>query len=195
MTIHAVRDWFNQLPARKKGVVVTALLCVLITIGYVPQRNPYVLQPSDFKEAQAAARPELEQLARNIPLVTADGPTVALRKLYNEKPVFVYFWLTWSDTAQAELPILEDLYKTYGHDVDFLIVCLDRDAHTRQKIAADWSYTMPLYFASMDSADTYNVYSVPMYYVIHQGGKILDIHKGGFNTRRLSYSLEEVKRN
>ena len=138
---------------------------------------------------------QLEQLARNIPLVTADGQTVALRKLYNEKPVFVYFWLTWSDTAQAELPILEDLYKTYGHDVDFLIVCLDRDAHTRQKIAADWSYTMPLYFASMDSADTYNVYSVPMYYVIHQGGKILDIHKGGFNTRRLSYSLEEVKRN
>ena len=48
MTIHAVRDWFNQLPARKKGVVVTALLSVCFIFPFSFQ-SPAGLRPCNKK--------------------------------------------------------------------------------------------------------------------------------------------------
>ena len=167
-----MKDMWRRLPLKKKIVVLLTLLCIGLTIGYLPEPYPHVLTKEEIKEAESVSRSQTEVLAPNVSLIDQAGHTVSMQSLYNKKPVLLYFWMSWSDMAAKELPVLDDMYRQQGRDVYFVIVCLDRGDAARQRIESGWSYDMPLYFASMETAGTYNVYEVPQWIMIDRGGTI-----------------------
>ena len=184
-----MKDMWRKLPLRKKVVVLLTLLCIGLTIGYLPEPYPHVLTKEEIKEAEAVSRSQTEVLAHNVSLTDQAGHSVSIQSLYNKKPVFLYFWMSWSDMAAKELPVLAEMYREQGREVYFVVVCLDRGEAARQQIESAWPYDMPLYFASMETAGIYNVYEVPQWFMIGRGGTILDKHAGSLDRKQLAYSL------
>lgn len=121
-----MKDMWRRLPLKKKIVVLLTLLCIGLTIGYLPEPYPHVLTKEEIKEAESVSRSQTEVLAPNVSLIDQAGHTVSMQSLYNKKPVLLYFWMSWSDMAAKELPVLDDMYRQQGRDVYFVIVCLDR---------------------------------------------------------------------
>lgn len=184
-----MKDMWRKLPLRKKVVVLLTLLCIGLTIGYLPEPYPHVLTKEEIKEAEAVSRSQTEVLAHNVSLTDQAGHSVSIQSLYNKKPVFLYFWMSWSDMAAKELPVLDEMYREQGREVYFVVVCLDRGEAARQQIESAWPYDMPLYFVSMETAGIYNVYEVPQWFMIGRGGTILDKHAGSLDRKQLAYSL------
>lgn len=184
-----MKDMWRRLPLKKKIVVLLTLLCIGLTIGYLPEPYPHVLTKEEIKEAESVSRSQTEVLAPNVSLIDQAGHTVSMQFLYNKKPVLLYFWMSWSDMAAKELPVLDDMYRQQGRDVYFVIVCLDRGDAARQRIESGWSYDMPLYFASMETAGTYNVYEVPRWIMIDRGGTIREKRTGSLDQQQLEYAL------
>jgi len=184
-----MKDMWRRLPLKKKIVVLLTLLCIGLTIGYLPEPSPHVLTKEEIKEAESVSRSQIEVLAPNVSLIDQAGHTVSMQSLYNKKPVLLYFWMSWSDMAAKELPVLDDMYRQQGRDVYFVIVCLDRGDAARQRIESGWSYDMPLYFASMETAGTYNVYEVPQWIMIDRGGTIREKRTGSLDQQQLEYAL------
>ena len=184
-----MKDMWRRLPLKKKIVVLLTLLCIGLTIGYLPEPYPHVLTKEEIKEAESVSRSQTEVLAPNVSLIDQAGHTVSMQSLYNKKPVLLYFWMSWSDMAAKELPVLDDMYRQQGRDVYFVIVCLDRGDAARQRIESGWSYDMPLYFASMETAGTYNVYEVPQWIMIDRGGTIREKRTGSLDHQQLEYAL------
>ena len=184
-----MKDMWRRLPLKKKIVVLLTLLCIGLTIGYLPEPYPHVLTKEEIKEAESVSRSQTEVLAPNVSLIDQAGHTVSMQSLYNKKPVLLYFWMSWSDMAAKELPVLDDMYRQQGRDVYFVIVCLDRGDAARQRIESGWCYDMPLYFASMETAGTYNVYEVPQWIMIDRGGTIQEKRTGSLDQQQLEYAL------
>ncbi|WP_158570614.1 TlpA disulfide reductase family protein [Megasphaera sp. AM44-1BH] len=184
-----MKDMWRRLPLKKKIVVLLTLLCIGLTIGYLPEPYPHVLTKEEIKEAESVSRSQTEVLAPNVSLIDQAGHTVSMQSLYNKKPVLLYFWMSWSDMAAKELPVLDDMYRQQGRNVYFVIVCLDRGDAARQRIESGWSYDMPLYFASMETAGTYNVYEVPQWIMIDRGGTIREKRTGSLDQQQLEYAL------
>ena len=184
-----MKDMWRRLPLKKKIVVLLTLLCIGLTIVYLPEPYPHVLTKEEIKEAESVSRSQTEVLAPNVSLIDQAGHTVSMQSLYNKKPVLLYFWMSWSDMAAKELPVLDDMYRQQGRDVYFVIVCLDRGDAARQRIESGWSYDMPLYFASMETAGTYNVYEVPQWIMIDRGGTIREKRTGSLDQQQLEYAL------
>lgn len=117
-----MKDMWRRLPLKKKIVVLLTLLCIGLTIGYLPEPYPHVLTKEEIKEAESVSRSQTEVLAPNVSLIDQAGHTVSMQSLYNKKPVLLYFWMSWSDMAAKELPVLDDMYRQQGRDVYFVIV-------------------------------------------------------------------------
>lgn len=47
---------------------------------------------------------------------------IKLSELAQNKKVLINFWATWCTSCVRELPILENLKKTYGHEVEFVAI-------------------------------------------------------------------------
>lgn len=185
-----IRSWFSSLSTKKKILTGIVAICAVIGVTYWPERYPYVLTPADFKEADAVSQREVEVLARNGAVVGADGKSYSLRDLYNEKPVVICFWAPWSSLSKEQLPIMDELYATYGRDVYFVMACVERK--DLDALAARWNYDMPFYSVSYSVMDDYNVYAVPMVYVIERYGKIYTSYKGVVKERKLSYMIRQA---
>lgn len=188
-----MKEAFTALPRKKKIVLFLVLLCLGITVGYLPEPWPYVTTPADIKEAKAVSRSRTETLAHDILMTDRGGDLIQLKTLYNKKPVLLYFWMDWSGSAQKDFPLLEEMYRTYGRDIYFVPVCLHRDANAMHDLSNRWPYDMPVYTAGFKAANECNVYEVPMAIMIMRGGTILDTHKGQLERRWLSYTLEKGK--
>ena len=185
-----IRSWFLALPRKKKILTILVAICIVIGVTYWPERYPYVLTKDDFKEADAVSQREVEVLAKIAAVMTVDGETRSLRQLYNEKPVVLGFWASWSTLSQQQLGIMNDLYKTYGRDVYFVMACIDRkDLET---IGPHWPYDMPFYSVSHGVLDDYNVYDVPMVYVIERYGKIYESCKDVVPEQKMAYMIERA---
>ena len=94
-----MKDMWRRLPLKKKIVVLLTLLCIGLTIGYLPEPYPHVLTKEEIKEAESVSRSQTEVLAPNVSLIDQAGHTVSMQSLYNKKPVLLYFWMSWSDMA------------------------------------------------------------------------------------------------
>lgn len=64
-----------------------------------------------------------------------DGTSLSTSSLEGKPSVIVLFRTTCSD-CQRELPVLQNLYETYGHDVNF--VCIGR-AEEKDVVEAYWT--------------------------------------------------------
>lgn len=95
----------------------------------------------------------------------SDGASLSTSSLQGKPSVIVLFRTTCSD-CQRELPVLQNLYETYGHDVNF--VCIGR-TEEKDVVEAYWvEHKLTLPFSPQSDRMVYNLFAtqtIPRVYV------------------------------
>lgn len=179
----------------RKRIVIYTIAAVLIglMITFWTGKDPDIAKKEAEKTAKAMMQAETEVLAPNGQIQTIDGRSAELRELYNKKPVYLFFWMPWSDASKQQLPQLQALYDRYGKDIYFVVLSLGSTEQEARTFYQNSSYTMPFYTAPVSLADAYNVYDVPLAVMIQQGGRIQERHSGPVSMQQMAYMLERGK--
>lgn len=179
---------------KNKILLGIALLCVLGMVCLWTGKDEQIAKKEDIKIAEEVSLRETEVLAHNAAMETIDGRAVAMRDLYNKKPVYVFFWMPWSDDSKKQLPAIEEAYLEWGRDVYFVIVSVGSTQREARAFFQASSYTMPFYTAALAMARDYNVYEVPQSIIIGKGGTIKKRHIGVMTQHELAYFIAEGAR-
>lgn len=108
-------------------------------------------------------------------LLRPDGKTATLQD-FKGKHIYLTFWSTGSASSLRELSLIPNLKKLFGGRVIFISICLDKSPEQMQSFLKkhpdyDWVF---LYFDDVRKArKDFGIISVPSYYLIGQGGKVL----------------------
>ena len=156
-----------------KILIVVLLAAVLIAgiLVFVPRQS----------EPVATEKPETD-LAPDFTLYDIDGNTCKLSD-FRGKPVILNFWASWCGPCKAEMPDFEEAYKTYGEDIQFLIVNLtdgsSETVETASAYIAQQGYTFPVYYdVAMEGAVGYGIYAIPVTYFIDAEGSVRAFNEG-----------------
>ena len=114
---------------------------------------------------------------------------------FQGKPVMLNFWASWCGPCQMEMPDFEEVYKTYGDQVHFLIVNLtDGQQETVESASAfieEKGYTFPVYYdTDIDAAAKYGVSAVPVSYFINAEGRFVAWAQGAMDADMLQQAMD-----
>jgi len=112
-------------------------------------------------------------------LVSLDGNMVAFDKSEG-KVILVNFWATWCPPCVAEMPSLQELYNTYGAQVDFYFVTSETPEVARQFLQ-NTKYTFPVFLASQWPPKEIQTQTIPTTYLISKKREIVVKEKGAAN--------------
>lgn len=126
-------------------------------------------------------------------VLNREGKVVKLSDFYG-KPIVVNFWATWCGPCKVELPDFEEAYRTYGDEVEFLMVNLtdgySDTVSSVEKFVKDNDYDFPVYFDTQYSAsDAYGVYSIPQTVFIDKDANIVASYIGTINANILEKNI------
>lgn len=120
--------------------------------------------------------------ANDFTVINNEGESVSLSDFFG-KPIIVNFWASWCGPCKMELPEFEKAYKTYGEEIEFLMVNLTDEygetVESVKKFTKDNNYNFPLYFDTEYSAsNAYGLYSIPRTLFINKDGNIVKSFTG-----------------
>jgi len=155
-------------------ILIVVLLAAVLIVGilvFVPRQNELV----------AAEKPETD-LAPDFTMYDIDGNAYKLSD-FRDKPVILNFWASWCGPCKAEMPDFEEAYRTYGEDIQFLIVNLtdasSETVETASAYIAQQGYTFPVYYdVAMEGAVGYGIYAIPVTYFIDAKGSVRAFNEG-----------------
>lgn len=118
---------------------------------------------------------EENQIAPEISLLDTEGKEIDLKSLKG-KPIYLGFWANWSLISIKDLNLIQKLEETYGEKMHFVSINMDeeKDAykHVKQQNKYPWIF---LYGGkNYELRESYQVKTVPIYYLIDEEGKIIE---------------------
>ena len=172
-------------------LAVAAVLYNALSESYVPND---VLPPVTSGAPAETVAPE--DLAPDFTFTDGDGNEHSLSDFFG-KPTVVNFWATWCPPCKAELPAFDAAYAAYGDEVNFIMLNLTDGARETvdgvKAFVADGGYTFPVYYdTSLDGANTYAAYSIPMTVFIGADGQITAKKVGMLNETTLTTNIEYI---
>ena len=185
---------------RNRVVAVIAAIVVAIPIFFWPSVEDGILGKEKLaeeqreKDAEPIIKAETERLASDGVLTYQGGEKVSLRDRYNEKPVYMLFWMPWSDESLKALDVAHEAYKTYGREVYFIVVSMEYGRGEKDIQAVEAQYDLPFYHGSHEFAREFNAYSVPHAVFIKKNGTIQRHEDAIMTERQLAYALEQLKK-
>ncbi len=181
------------------GVIIFALVMVLAVFAYnrlsqsytPPETSPDTVISESDADSNTAKSPEESNVIRATDFTVEDGVgnSVSLYS-FKGKPIVVNFWATWCGPCKSELPAFEKAYKTYGDEVEFMMVNLtDGQRETIPKVKefiGENGYTFPVYYDTKYSASaTYGISSIPATLFVDADGNVYDGRLGAMNENTL----------
>lgn len=135
-------------------------------------------------------------LAPNFTVYTADGDAVQLTDFYG-KPIILNFWASWCPPCKSEMPDFDAMYAEYGEDIHFVMINLtDGDRETVESGSAyveAQGYSFPVYYdTSLNAANSYQVYSVPMTYFLDAEGYAIARASGAIDADTLKRGISMI---
>lgn len=108
----------------------------------------------------------------------ADSQAVSMVDLVaNGKPSFIMVWASWCPRCKEQLPIVDNLYKTYGDKINFVLLnAVDNSRETVEQGKAyllEKNYSFP-YYADIDmiASKGMQVTQIPTMYLLNGEGEI-----------------------
>lgn len=136
-------------------------------------------------------------VAPDFTMTDRDGNEVKLSN-FSGKPIVLNFWASWCGPCQMEMPDFEEMYKTYGEKVQFLMVNMTDGSQetvgSATQFITEKGYTFPVYYdTKMEGAYCYSVYSLPTTYFIDAQGYVTASNKGMISGENLQKGIETIR--
>ncbi|MGQ0600577.1 MAG: TlpA family protein disulfide reductase, partial [Anaerolineales bacterium] len=143
--------------------------------------------------ATSAPAPVVGAPAPEFVLKDLSGNTVRLSD-YAGKPVLINFWATWCGPCRAEMPAIEDRYKTYASsNFVVLAVNVDEPADLVSPYVKELGLTFPILLDTGASVtELYRVLGFPTSYWVDGKGVIVAQHTGPMFEDQLNNYLAKV---
>lgn len=184
------------------GVILFAFLIVGASILYnglkdKVEDNSFQMADNAEDTTENQATDEEEVAAPDFTMTDKDGNEVKLSN-FAGKPIVLNFWASWCGPCQMEMPDFEEMYATYGHEVNFVMVNMtDGSQETVESATAfimEKGYTFPVYYdTKMEGAYFYSVYSLPMTYFIDVNGNVVGSNRGMISGENLQKGIEAIQ--
>ena len=125
-----------------------------------------------------------------------DGHDVRLSD-FSGKPTVLNFWASWCPPCKSEMPDFEEAFKTYGAQVNFVMVNLTDGYYETvtgaRKFISTAGYTFPVYFDIYgEAAAAYSIEAIPQTYFIDSNGKITHFTTGMISKSALTEKIETI---
>lgn len=137
-----------------------------------------------------------KQQAPDFKVFDKDGNEVLLSSYFG-KPIVLNFWASWCGPCKQEMPDFDEAYKTYGNDVEFLMVNLTDGSRETVESASSFideqGYSFPILFDSEYNASiTYSVSSIPTTYFIDSEGNLTAHAMGAIDASLLQQGIDMI---
>lgn len=190
------------------GVVLFVVLIVGASILYNEMKDK--VEDNSFQIAGGANSDDKDTSADNkdnntddkvaapdFTMTDKDGNEVKFSS-FAGKPIVLNFWASWCGPCQMEMPDFEEMYKTYGEEVAFVMVNMTDGAQETVDSATQFitekGYTFPVYYdTKMEGAYFYSVYSLPMTYFIDREGYVVGSSRGMISGENLQKGIEAIR--
>jgi peroxiredoxin len=143
--------------------------------------------------ATPAPAPVVGAPAPDFVLSDLSGNLVKLSDLKG-KAVLINFWATWCGPCRAEMPAIEDRYKTFkGSDFVVLAVNVDEPAELVQPYVGELGLTFPILLDTGGSiTNLYRVLGFPTSFFVDRDGYIVVQHTGPMFEKQIDDYLTKV---
>jgi thiol-disulfide isomerase/thioredoxin len=123
--------------------------------------------------------PYPEQVAPDFSLPATDGSALTLSD-FRGRPALINFWASWCPPWRQDLPALQAVYDTYGHEIGFVAVNVKEPVHTVTTFATEMGLTFPI---ALDpeghiSDEMYQVRGIPTTIFVDARGVVKARHVG-----------------
>lgn len=137
------------------------------------------LTESAATEAQTETETEKEPDIYPAPDFTVydfDGNAFSLAD-FKGTPVILNFWASWCPPCKSEMPDFEEAYKTYGDQIQFMMINLTDGSQETVESASEYvesqGYTFPVFYdTDVSAAMAYSTSSIPASYFVNADGNL-----------------------
>ena len=188
-------------------IILCAVLVLVIAaagIFYSKYSDVYVdktdlnTQADDIKNTETSQEkdetPEdvSENIVPDVEFFDEDGNPLKLSNFF-DKPVVFNFWATWCGPCKSEMPGFDNIYKKYKDKVNFIMLNVSDNRKTVEKFMAENGYSFPIYYDDTQICSyTYGASSIPMTFVLKEGGEIFGYQIGVLPEEVLETALKTI---
>lgn len=192
------------------GYVIAALLIGAMVVIMVNQnvnkaepidKSSVLIEPKDGSEgdvAEGTVGLDFGNLPPDFELATLDGGTLKLSDLKGKK-VVLNFWATWCPPCKAEMPHMQNYYRSSAEDdnVEIVAVNLTSEENRGVKVVREFidsyglTFKIPLDETGVVGKE-YQVFQIPTTYLLNTDGTISQIVKGPMDESMMKTLIEDL---
>ena len=175
-----------------KYILLTIIFLLVLAAAFLG----YQLLTTIYTPEEVVAGPVMADQADDFTVYTEDNTPVRLSDKFGT-PIVLNFWATWCGPCKLELPYFDAYAQEYGGRIEFMMINLtdgQRDTVTSvSQFVAENRYTFPVYFdTTLEAANVYGAYSIPLTIFIRSDGTVMTSHTGAMDESTLGAYLESL---
>lgn len=130
---------------------------------------------SSEAETETEAEPDIYP-APDFTVYDLNGNAFSLAD-FKGTPVILNFWASWCPPCKSEMPDFEEAYKTYGDQIQFMMINLTDGSQETVESASEYvagqGYTFPVFYdTDVSAAMAYSTSSIPASYFVNADGNL-----------------------
>ena len=117
---------------------------------------------------------------------------------FKGKPVILNFWASWCGPCKSEMPDLEEAYKMYGEEIQFVILNMTDGSRETVESARRYiesaGYSFPVFYdKQQNGAIAYGVSGIPVTFFIDADGYVKGMYSGAMSANILQQGIDRIR--
>lgn len=157
----------------RTGALLRAAKVPAAWATFVVDRDGVVFTVDPTVIEASAPPPDLRPLPQ-VELTSFEGESAHFAD-WAGKALLVNFWASWCIPCQAELPQLDEFYRTLDHDVvEFVAISVDESREAALEFIAPFDLPFPLFYGGMDMQSHFAFFGLPYTLIVDHRGRIAE---------------------